>query len=111
MKLIDADVLPSLFDEEYKKTMKLISEGESHLDNLAEGFTEAHQVILKQPTIEAEPVRHGEWLHLEHMKYRCSACERACYVATIMNEPSFEYCPHCGAKMDGGSEYLIEREY
>ena len=55
---------------------------------------------LKVIPIEAEPVRHGEWLHLEHMKYRCSACERACYVSMIMNEPSFEYCPHCGARMD-----------
>lgn len=88
MKLIDADVLPSLFDEEYKKTMKLISEGESHLDNLAEGFTEAHQVILKQPTIEAEPVRHGEWSHdfrYRGMKFanamlRCSECGNGSYI-------------------------------
>lgn len=59
--------------------------------------------IEQLPTIEAEPVRHGEWQHLEHNKYRCTACERACYVETIMGEPSYEYCPHCGAYMDGGS--------
>ena len=53
------------------------------------GLAWAHKIVLEQPTIEAEPVRHGEWLHLEHMKYRCSACERACYVSMIMNEPSF----------------------
>lgn len=101
VRLIDADALPALFDEEYKKTMKLISEGESHLDNLAEGFTEAHQVVLKQPTIEAEPVRRGEWKHVVRNKFECTACERESHVETVMGEPTYERCPHCGAKMDG----------
>lgn len=95
-RLIDADALPALFDEEYKKTMKLISEGESHLDNLAEGFTEAHQVVLKQPTIEAEPVMHGEWVSLEADigLFACSNCGHKILRAEC------NYCPKCGAKMD-----------
>lgn len=44
-KYIDADILPKLFDEEYKKTIKLIEDGETHLDNLAEGFSEAARVV------------------------------------------------------------------
>lgn len=44
-RYIDADILPKLFDEEYKATRKLIEDGETHLDNLAEGFSEAARVI------------------------------------------------------------------
>ena len=56
MRLIDADVIPALFDEEFKETRKLIQQGETHLDNLAEGFTEAARVIRKMPTIDAVSV-------------------------------------------------------
>ena len=56
MRLIDAYACPSLFDEEFKKTRRLIQQGEWHLDNLAEGFTEADRVIRKMPTVDAVPV-------------------------------------------------------
>lgn len=48
----DVEGYRKLFDEEYKKTRKLISEGETHLDNLAEGFSEASRVIDSIPTAD-----------------------------------------------------------
>ena len=46
--------------------------------------------IDAQPTIDAEPVRHGKW-----MGTVCTACGES---------TSFyydcDYCPHCGARMD-----------
>lgn len=56
MRLIDADNLGDLFDAEFKETRKLILAGETHLDNLAEGFTEADRVIREMPTVDAEVV-------------------------------------------------------
>lgn len=59
------------------------------------------------PTAEAEPVVHGEWEILtdeydcEYM--RCSACNEEFYPAdedTV--DKLYNYCPNCGAKMDGG---------
>lgn len=56
MRLIDADNVSGLFDAEFKETRKLILAGETHLDNLAEGFTEADRVIREMPTVDAEVV-------------------------------------------------------
>lgn len=66
MRLIDADAIPELFDKEYKDTRLLIEQGEEHLDNLAEGFTEAHHVIQRMTTIDVAPVRHGQWKLNKH---------------------------------------------
>lgn len=53
MRLIDADNVPVMFDAEFKETKKLILEGETHLDNLAEGFAEAIHVIRAMHTVDA----------------------------------------------------------
>ena len=55
-------------------------------------------IIGRQPTIEAEPVRHGQWEYddVNDLDY-CSECN------TGMNG-NFPFCPYCGAKMDGGAE-------
>ncbi len=56
MRLIYADNARGLFDAEFRETRKLILAGETHLDNLAEGFTEADRVIREMPTVDAEVV-------------------------------------------------------
>lgn len=55
-------------------------------------------------------VKHGEWLLIvERSDYleppscdtaKCSVCGRKIDVS----ETGFKYCPHCGAKMDGGND-------
>lgn len=56
-RLIDANALAKLFDAEFKQTMKLIWGGEKHLDNLAEGFTEANRIAKYiAPAVDAVPV-------------------------------------------------------
>ena len=55
------------------------------------------EIIEKQPTIEAEPVRHGKWLSSPTGWIYCSVCHREPPGET--NQRS-EYCPNCGAKMD-----------
>lgn len=99
-RYIDAERIPALFDEEYKKTRELIRQGETHLDNIAEGFTEATHVIRKMPTADVVEVRHGTWYHGTEngaVYAKCSACGRkmnySCY--------GYAYCALCGAKMDG----------
>ena len=57
--------------------------------------------IEAAPTVDAAPVRHGRWLPFHStaagdIQY-CSACEIGCTW-----KPN--YCPNCGAKMDGGND-------
>ena len=67
MRLIDVDEALRLFDEEYKETNELIHNGETHLDNLAEGFAEAYHIIKYDlPTVDAvEVVRCKDCVHAE----------------------------------------------
>lgn len=60
-RLIDYGEVRNLFNEEFKQTMQLIKEGETHLDNLAEGFTEADRVLFRlmllPPQTNADRIR------------------------------------------------------
>lgn len=61
--------------------------------------------ILKDaPTIEAEPVRHGRWVHAKTYydadECNCSLCGQ---LMTTKIGNRMNYCPNCGAKMDGDS--------
>ena len=55
-RLIDYDEIRRLFDAQYKETVQLINDGETHLNNLAEGFTEADRIIQKIPTVDSVEV-------------------------------------------------------
>lgn len=60
--------------------------------------------LKKIPAADVAPVVHGRWVSVAGKRDRiCSRC--------LHNEPYknadddaevFEFCPHCGAKMDGG---------
>lgn len=81
MRLIDADAWKADIDKNYIFT----------------GFKELRKDVIQsidaQPTVEAVPVVHGQWLWLDGV--RCSKCN---YKLQTTGIPS--YCPHCGAKMD-----------
>lgn len=49
------------------------------------------------PTIEAQPVKHGRWMY----PFYCSECGFTPYYSSDL---TYNYCPNCGARMDGDSE-------
>ena len=95
MRIIDADALRALYEKalqfdphEYIPPSEVIAD------------------IDEAPTIDAEPVKHGVWI--EHkwaeenegiliFNYECTVCH-----AWIRDKSNF--CPNCGAKMDGERE-------
>ena len=57
--------------------------------------------ILCVPAADVAPVRHGCWIN-ENFYTHCSACGKMAIYDKYGQEVESDYCPHCGAKMDGG---------
>lgn len=105
MRLIDADALSS----DICKDCNAVQNGACNYD-----ICPLVAWIEAAPTIEAEPVRHGEW-----KDNHCTACGMTPLGEELwqhldVEPPKFEYCmricPCCGAKMTGRrikNEYLF----
>ena len=67
--------------------------------------------LLTMPAADVAPVVHARWVSVAGKRDRiCSRC--------LHNEPYknadddaevFEFCPHCGAKMDGGDSDALNQ--
>ena len=76
--------------------------------------TDIYNVIKSAPTADVVEVRHGKWIETQEplgwCDVDCAECS-VCHESWIMDEDSsiddyecmWHYCPHCGAKMDGGT--------
>ena len=62
-------------------------------------------ILREAPTIDVTPVRHGRWVSVPHKLARvCSVCNRdEPYKFADTDADVYNYCPNCGAKMDGGN--------
>ena len=88
MRLIDADALV--------EAMTKFS------DAMGEDMTHGIFYTHIAPTINAVPVRHGNWIEqwrtTDTRMLRCSECKM---VFNVGNGREGNYCPNCGARMDG----------
>lgn len=89
MRLIDADAIryDRLLKTGNKEHPLEWAASQSRIDNV--------------PTIDAEPVRHGHWKESS----TCSVCgkravKKVIFCDETLWEDKYDYCPHCGAKMD-----------
>ena len=58
-------------------------------------------VIENEPGEDVMPVAHAHWIKGTFADRTCSNCDFSlCVPDSII--PKLAYCPHCGAKMDGG---------
>jgi hypothetical protein len=62
------------------------------------------------PAADVAPVVHGRWLHSRYedcseqfKRVKCSQCNQEAY-AMAFYVVDGNYCPKCGAKMDGGTK-------
>ena len=68
-------------------------DGKSHCDEVCLN-------IIKHILHDTDEVKHGLWIDTTAYcgEFTCSICKEMC----VTNK--YKYCPHCGAKMDGGKE-------
>ena len=88
-RLIDADALIQIFEADEKA----LADREFQLAAIG-----AANTVRKMPTVDAVPVRHGQWMSREEgavypfwERYTCSVCGK--------HADDTDYCPHCGARM------------
>lgn len=62
-------------------------------------------ILREAPTIDVAPVKHGRWVSVPHKLARvCSVCNRdEPYKFADIDTDVYDYCPNCGAKMDGSA--------
>ena len=118
--------------EEIRKYYYKNPPNSSYGEGFDRGLDRAQRAILDAPAADVAPVRHGRWIleaHDERVNYRwnvtaeCSECcdeQKEIWAGFFPNVPPSiardaalvsaesvklsNYCPNCGAKMDGGGE-------
>ena len=94
-ELIERDALKNHL---YRAQAEAFKRSEWYVAGAIQSFID---ILDKQPTIEAEPVRHGRWILKilpigggdKIRSYLCSECDR-------YTNMKFDFCPNCGARMD-----------
>lgn len=97
MRPIDADALEKKLQEQREVYAEIGMKGAEHL--LVHDFL---RYVWEAPTVN--PARHGRWLEWwghNVTEYECSRCG-------VYSEKSENYCPNCGAKMDGEKDHEID---
>ena len=106
MKLIDADEMKRNFQDELCSGIFC-----AECSMQEDGFCRAERWMDIQPTIAAEPRKHGRWIWNKRLgNWYCSNCDRIMNPYTVekseglyeMCQPPF--CGWCGARMDEAEE-------
>lgn len=68
------------------------------------GIESVLEYVENLPAADVAPVVHGRWVSVAGKRDRiCSRClHNEPYKNAADDAEVFEFCPHCGAKMDGG---------
>ena len=75
-----------------------LTAGAPNTENALYKASSIYAVIDNAPSADVAPVRHGRWVASHDEFCACSICKYPVYVG--WNQTN--YCPNCGAKMDGG---------
>ena len=103
MRLIDADQMALDESEAYMAAQVQIQ------DNVLRGINEIvhrkiQMLLADTPAVDAVPVVHGKWIE-DHDYLKCPECGvMVKWDFTFFDIGNWNYCPNCGAKMDGKGE-------
>ena len=99
-----------IWDEDAKRHLIALAVGHHtetlHIDMIL------NAILHHTPTVDAVEVVHGHWVSLTECANAgvyCSVCNKKVYKEDYAwcnrkNKLRSNYCPNCGAKMDGGNE-------
>ena len=81
----------------------------SYGEGFDRGLDRAQRAILDAPAADVAPVRHGRWVQVIcHEEFEDGFVDRVKECCSVCHAPNgrktTNYCPDCGAKMDGGAD-------
>lgn len=72
-------------------------------------------ILTATPAADVAPVVHGRWIHSRYEDcseqfelVKCSQCNHEAYAMAFYVRGG-NYCPNCGAKMDGGESGEVDQ--
>lgn len=96
-KYIDAD---DLINELLAACMPIYEKG---ITGILGDNSSIADIINEQPTADVQEVKHGTWENTNTPnQLRCSNCKIIHFIAQYPHG-EINYCPNCGARMDGDS--------
>ena len=97
MRLIDADALVENIESEIDDDKEIYPDDKTSIIFRA-GMKTVIRIVKKQDTVD--PVKHGHWIVYPTLVsfLRCSQCHNG---VGWHNDKKPNYCPNCGARMDG----------
>lgn len=81
----------------YREVVSQLGEDCDYAKGIAEGLD---AIEFADPAADVAPVVHGRWVYVDGESeyfFLCNRCKKKEYWES-------NYCPNCGAKMDGGSK-------
>ena len=96
--------------DEYIKKQDILNNLEWHDKNCGEiNYWGAVEVVEHTIPADVAPLVHGRWEHNSYFpdRFICYGCG-AMFDMWKHEQRLFNYCPNCGAKMDGGKNDAID---
>jgi predicted nucleic acid-binding Zn-ribbon protein len=61
------------------------------------------EIVDAQPTADVQEIKHGKWetSRVGAPRIKCSFCKFFIPTTLYLDITKYNYCPHCGAIMDG----------
>ena len=92
-----AVAIDALTDKNLRRNVDSVCDGDMNRTRRA-----AQRAIAQLPAVDAAPVVHARWIQYEPDLHGTKPLEcGACHYLFARLYPR-DFCPHCGAKMDGG---------
>lgn len=104
MRLIDADEVQKVIDHIRTKYVDTYNRRTKVNQFFWDTIRYIEKKVRSIPSVEAVPVVHGKWISDLDANGKLKSVWRGCSVCGCLNhstKPNF--CPNCGAKMDGES--------
>jgi hypothetical protein len=98
--------MPELIDKKYLLAYLAGIKPDEYVSAFGEAAVQVigliEEFVKEMPTIEPE-VRHGRWI-VRGQEIYCSECNRESLYNAFGASKFSDFCPKCGARMDGGAD-------